>query len=175
MADLKTRMIRAARLDPHLYEEVEADKNSMKQAIVVVVLSSVAAGVATIGYGGIMGLVFGTIAALVSWYIWAYITYFLGTKVFPEPQTSADHGELLRTLGFASAPGVIRILGIFPPLYAIVFSVAGIWMLIATVIAVRQALDYKGTGRAVLVCLVGWVVQVLILMFVLSFLGKTGG
>jgi hypothetical protein len=175
MADLKTRMIRAAMLDSQLYEEVEADKNSMKQAILVVVLSSLSAGVATIGHGGIIGLFFGTISALVGWYVWAYITYILGTKLFPEPQTNADHGELLRTLGFASAPGVIRILGIFPPLSVIVFPVADIWMLIATVIAVRQALDYKGTGKAVLVCFVGWVVKVMILGFVLLFIGKTSG
>ena len=119
-----------------------------------------------------MGLVVGTLAALGSWYIWAYLTYFIGTKLFPEPQTSADHGELLRTLGFASAPGVIRILGIIPALSVIVFPVAGIWMLVATVIAVRQALDYKSTPRAVLVCLVGWLVQALLLGLLLMFLGR---
>jgi len=172
MADITKRMLRAAKLDAQLYEEVEADKSSMKQAMVVVVLSSLAAGFATIGRSGITGLVFGTLASLGGWYIWAYLTYFIGTKVFPEPQTQADHGELLRTLGFASAPGLIRIFGIIPSLSVIVFPVAGIWMLIATVIAVRQALDYKSTLRAVMVCLVGWLVQGFLIGFLLMFLGR---
>jgi len=172
MAGITNRMLRAAKLDAQLYEEVEADKSSMQQAMMVVVMSSLAAGLATLGQGGIVGLVVGTLAALVSWYIWAYLTYFIGTKLFPEPQTRADHGELLRTLGFASAPGVIRILGIIPALSVIVFPVAGIWMLVATVIAVRQALDYKSTPRAVLVCLVGWLVQALLLGLLLMFLGR---
>jgi len=165
-------MLRAVKLDPQLYEEVEADKSSMQQAMVVVVLSSLAAGIATIGQNGITGLFFGTLISLGGWYIWAYLTYFIGTKFFPEPQTQADHGELLRTLGFASAPGLIRIFGIIPSLSVIVFPVAGIWMLIATVIAVRQALDYKSTFRAVMVCLVGWLVQGFLLGFLLMFLGR---
>ena len=172
MATLVNRMIRAARFDSQLYEEVEADKTSIRQAIAVVAISSVAAGIATFGRGGITGIIVGTLGALGSWYIWAYITYFIGTRLFPEPQTRADHGELLRTLGFASAPGVIRILGIIPTLSLIVFAAASIWMLITTVIAVRQALDYQGTLRAVWVCLVGWLVQILIMALLLSLIGR---
>jgi len=172
MANITNRMIRAAKLDSHVYEEVEADKSSMRQAVAVILMSSLAAGIATVGRGGISGIFIGAIGALGSWYIWAYLTYFIGTKLFPEPQTRADHGELLRTLGFASAPGIIRVVGIIPALSNTVFSVAAIWMLIATVIAVRQALDYKSTLRAVLVCLVGWLVQALILGFLLRLLGR---
>ncbi len=105
----------------------------------------------------------GIIASLGSWYIWAYLTYFIGTKIFPEPQTKADHGELLRTIGFSSSPGLIRVLGIIPGLGGVVFLVASIWMLVAMVIAVRQALDYNSTLRAVGVCVIGWIIQMLIL------------
>ena len=108
MTALKDRIIRAAKLDVSLYEEEEADKGAMGQAMQVVVLSSVAAGIGSIGVGGIGGIVVGTLAALVGWYIWAYLTYFIGTKLLAEPQTKADHGELLRTIGFSSAPGMIR-------------------------------------------------------------------
>ena len=110
-----------------------------------------------------------TIVALVGWYIWAYLTYFIGTKLLPEAQTTADHGELLRTIGFSSSPGLIRILGIIPGLTNLVFTVAGIWMLIAMVIAVRQALDYTSTLRAVGVCLIGWIIQIIFLGLLLSF------
>jgi len=159
MASFTDRMIRAAKLDVNLYEEVEADRGAMGQAIGVVILSSVAAGIGTIGTTGLKGLLLGTIAALGSWFIWAFMTYFIGTRLLPEPQTKADYGELLRTIGFSSSPGVVRILGIIPMLGAIVNFIVGIWMLVAMVIAVRQALDYKSTWRAVGVCLIGWVVQ----------------
>ena len=91
----------------------------------------------------------GTISALIGWYIWAYLTYFIGTKFLPEPQSRADHGELLRTIGFSSTPGLIRVLGIIPGLTGVIFLIAAIWMLVAMVIAVRQALDYTSTFRAI--------------------------
>ncbi len=165
------RIIRAAKLDVHLYEEVEADKGAMGQAMGVVVLSSVAVGVGTIARGGLGGMLIGTILALVGWYVWAYITYFIGTKLLPEPQTKADYGELLRTIGFSSSPGLIRVLSIIPGLGPVVFLVASIWMLVAMIIAVRQALDYESTLRAVGVCVIGWIIQALILMLLFSILG----
>jgi hypothetical protein len=171
MTSFKDRIILAAKLDVNLYEEVEADKGAMGQAMRVVVLSSIAAGVGSIGRGGLGGILIGTIAALIGWYVWAYLTYFIGTKFLPEPQTSADHGELLRTIGFASSPGLIRVLGIIPGLGGLVFTVASIWMLVAMVIAVRQALDYKSTLRAVGVCMIGWIIQTVILVLLFSILG----
>jgi len=104
-------------------------------------------------------------------FVWAYLTYFIGTKLLPAPQTSADPGELLRTIGFSSAPGLIRILGIIPQLMGLVFFIAGIWMLIAMVIAVRQALDYDSTLRAVGVCLIGWIIQGIIMFLLYSLVG----
>ncbi len=171
MTSFKERIVRAARLDVHLYEEVEADKGAMKQAMGVVVLSSIAAGIGVIAKGGLGGILMGTIVSLIGWYIWAYLTYFIGTKLLPEPETKADHGELLRTIGFSSSPGLIRVLGIIPGLGKVVFLVASIWMLAAMVIAVRQALDYKSTLRAVGVCMIGWLIQMLILMLLFSILG----
>lgn len=167
MSQFTDRMLRAAKLDVNLYEEVEADKTSMRQATGVVVLSSLAAGIGSIGMGG-GNLFFGTIAALVGWYIWAYVTYFIGTKLLPEAQTKADHGELLRTIGFSSSPGLIRVLGIIPGLTNLIFMISGVWMLVAMIIAVRQALDYKSTPRAVGVCVIGWLIQALILGLLFS-------
>ncbi len=163
MATLQDRMLRAAKLDAQLYEEVEADRSAMGQSVAVVVLSALAAGIGSFAEGGMGGVFFGTIAALAGWYVWAFLTSFIGTRFLPEPQTKADLGELLRTIGFSSSPGLIRVFGIIPGLAGLVFAVAAIWMLIAMVIAVRQALDYEGTGRAIGVCAIGWLVQVLIL------------
>ena len=171
MASFIDRIIRASKLDVHLYEEVEADTRAMSQAMGVVVLSSIAAGIGNIARGGLGGILTGTIIALIGWYIWAYLTYFIGTKFLPEPQTEANPGELLRTIGFSSSPGLIRVLGIIPWLAGVVFLVASIWMLVAMVIAVRQALDYKSTLRAVGVCVIGWIIQSLILVLLFTVLG----
>ncbi|MEN8246890.1 MAG: YIP1 family protein [Thermodesulfobacteriota bacterium] len=171
MALFVDRMIRAAKLDANLYEEVEADKGAMGQAMGVVILSSVAAGIGTSGTAGIKGLIFGTIVALAGWFVWAFLTYYIGTKLLPEPQTKADYGELLRTIGFSSSPGVLRVLGIIPMLGDILNFITGIWMLVAMVIAVRQALDYKSTWRAVGVCLIGWIVQIVIFTVFYSLVG----
>ncbi len=165
------RIVRAAKLDVNLYEEVEADKGAMSQAMGVVVLSSVAAGIGSIGQLGTKGVIIGAITALIAWYVWAYITYFIGVKILPEPQTKADHGELLRTIGFSSSPGLLRILAIIPGIGGIIFMIASVWMLAAMVIAVRQALDYQSTLRAVGVCMIGWVIQVIILMILFTVLG----
>ena len=175
MASFQDRIIRAAKLDLHLYEEVEADKGAMGQAMAVVILSSIAGGIGTPAGLGLGGILIGTIAALVAWYIWAFLTYFIGTKLLPVPQTKADVGELLRTIGFSSSPGLIRVLGIIPILRGLVFLAAGVWMLVAMVIAVRQALDYQSTLRAVGVCIIGWIAQALVLMLLFYFLGGTGG
>ncbi len=175
MASLGDRMIRAAKLDRGLYEEVEADTGATGQAMLVVVLSSVAAGIGSAGGAGLTGLLFGALSALAAWYIWAFLTYFIGTRLLPESQTEADVGQLLRTIGFSSSPGLLRIMGILPGLTGIVFLGCAIWMLVAMVIAVRQALDYHGTGRAIAVCLIGWVVQVVIIGLVMMFLGIGAG
>lgn len=171
MSPFVDRMIRASKLEPELYEEVEADKSAMGQAMAVVVLSSVATGIGAISTQGALGIVIGTITALIGWYVWAFLTYIIGTKLLPEPQTHADHGELLRTIGFSSAPGIIRVLGIIPALQGIVFLAAGIWMLAAMVIGVRQALDYTSTLRAIGVCVIGWLIQALIVALILAVMG----
>jgi len=158
------------KLDVNLYEEVEADKTALGQAVGVVVLSSIAAGIGSVKSGLACGLILGTIMALIGWYVWAFLTYFIGTKLLPEPQTRADIGELLRTIGFSSSPGLIRILGVIPIFRLIVFLVASVWMLVAMVIAVRQALDYTSTLRAVGVCIIGWIIQFLIV----ALLGGVG-
>lgn len=157
MLTLARRIIGAARLDPAVYEEVEADRSATWQAALVVVLTSVAAGVGSLGgTSSAAGLIGGTIGGLIGWMAWAMLTYLIGTHVLPEAATRANPGELLRTLAFASAPGLLRVFGGLPGLRMAVFAVTSVWMLAAMVVAVRQALDYTSTARAIGVCLIGW-------------------
>lgn len=156
------RVMRALRLEAALYEEVEADVSALPQALAVVVLSSLAAGIGSLRFG-LAGLLLGVFAALAGWVLWALVVYLVGVKLLPEPQTKSDIKELLRATGFASAPGLIRVLGAIPYLGGLVVLIASLWMLAAMVIAVRQALDYQSTWRAVGVCLLGWILQAAIL------------
>lgn len=174
MASFSDRMIGAARLDVSTYEEVEADETATGQAIAVVVLSSLAAGIGSFRVLGLSGLLWATIAALVGWFIWAAVTFFVGTRILPEPQTRSDVGELLRTIGFSASPGILRILQIIPLIGWLISFAASIWMLVAMVVAVRQALDYRSTGRAVGVCLIGFVIN-LVVMFLFATVFGVGG
>ena len=170
-SSLFDRMIRAARLDVSLYEEVEADERATTQAFTVVMLSSICAGIGTgireavMGQGpgriGI-GLVGGLVSALVFWFIWSFVTYFIGTKVFGG---TASFGELLRTIGFSNSPGVLLILSFIPILGGLVSFAVSIWQLMSMVIAVRQALDFT-TGKAVLTCIVGLIVATVLLVII---------
>jgi hypothetical protein len=154
------RAIGAARLNAAVYEEVEADRHATRQALVMVVLSSAAGG---IGVGSslydtpVLTRVF---LALLLWIFWAALTCAIGLYLMPEPQTETNVGELLRTIGFASSPGLPRVFGFVPFIGPALYGLSTAWMLIAMVVAVRQALDYKSTTRAVFVCVIAGIIAV---------------
>ena len=162
-------MVGAAKLNVGVYEEVEADGTATRQAMGVVLLSSVATGVGSAALG--TGVIAAAVAALLSWVIWAFLTYFVGTRLFPEPQTEADMGQLMRTLGFAQSAGVLRVFGSVPVLGSLLLGIVSVWMLVAMVIAVRQALDYTSTWRAAAVCIVAWLAVIIPAVLLLGFFG----
>jgi hypothetical protein len=161
------RMIRAARLDPRLYAEVEADVTATGQAASVVLLAAFAGG---INYPGApFSILFaGLLAALLGWLLFAYVIYLIGAKLLPESGTKADFGALLRAMGFANAPGVLKLLGIVPELRMLVFFVAMVWVLVATVTAVRHALSYTSSWRAIGVCAIPLLASQLLIFAVAS-------
>ncbi|MBM3166869.1 MAG: hypothetical protein FJZ94_05450 [Chloroflexi bacterium] len=180
MADsssLLNRMVRAAKLEVNLYEEVEADSKATMPAMWVVIIAAVAAGIGS-GIAGIIagkgvmfflwGLLGGMAVALLGWLAWAGITYLLGTTVLKGPNTSSTWSELLRTVGFAQSPGVLKILSFIPYVGGVINLGASIWVLIGVVIGVRQALDVS-TWRAIAICIVGWLVY-FVLGLLLAFL-----
>ena len=172
------RMLGAARFDVKTYEEVEHDLNATLQALIVVLIVSVATGIGAIGLGNIgdnnvnpgVAFIIGIIVGLIQWAIWAGITYYIGTRLFPTPETHATWGQLARTTGFAQSPGVLKIFGIIPFIGPVIFYIATIWQLGAMVIAVRQALDYQSTLRAVGVVIVGWLVMLVVNIILSRFL-----
>jgi hypothetical protein len=162
------RMIRAAKLDPRLYAEVEADDSATGQAAAVVVLAALAGGINFPGEPG--QILLGGILALASWYLFSFVIYWVGGRLLPEPQTKANFKAILRAIGFANAPGVLRLLGVVPDLQIPVLFVALVWMLVATVAAVRHALSYTSPWRAIGVCVVPLLGQSLIVAAVFAYL-----
>jgi hypothetical protein len=174
------RMVRAAKLDVDLYEEVEADTGANGQAFAVVLLVSVASGIGWAIAGAIdsegiwilWGFLIGIATSIVGWLVWAAITYWIGSTIFKGPETEATYGQLLRTLGFAQSPGVLRVLVFIPFLGGLISFAVWVWVLVAGVIAVRQALDFS-TGRAIGTVVVGWLVMALIGFLVAWAVGGT--
>ncbi len=171
MAQIVDRMIRAAKLDPTLFDEVARDESTMGEALTVVLIASAASGIG-MSLAGPIGLIGGAIAALVSWFIWAWLAFFVGTVMVPDPGTNTDLTAVMRVTGYASAPGVISMLGLIPFLGGLAALVASIWTLAAFVVAIRVVMNFDSAGKAVLVCIIGWVVKMIIGgLFVLMGLG----
>jgi hypothetical protein len=148
------RLLGAAMMDAAMYEGIEADRRTTMQALAAVMLASLAAGV---GAGDWLGtravtLTVATALAVVTWAAWAMLIFQLGTRVMPDADTQADWGQLLRTTGFASAPGLLLVFGLIPNGRTAVFAVVGLWMFAAMVFGVKHALDYRHVSRALAVC-----------------------
>ena len=158
MQTLLKQMIGASRLDAQTYEQVEADRTSTAAALLVVILANIAAAIGA-GARDLISLAGFTIVFLMTWALWVALTYIIGTRLLPEPQTHADIGEVVRTTGFSASPGMLRIFGLLPLVGAPIFLGVTVWMLFAFVVAVRQALDYGSSARALAVCVLGWLIN----------------
>ena len=172
---LVNRMIRAAMLDPRLYEEVEHDRNATSQALQVVVIVALASGIGGALWklltlnpiDAVTGLIGGIVAAVGGWLVWALVTFIIGTGVFGG---TASYGEMLRTLGFAQSPNVLLIFTAIPLLGGILRFILLIWVLLAGLIAIRQALDV-GTGKAILTAIIGWLVMAIVIGILAAVFG----
>ncbi len=155
------RAIGAAKLEVPVFEEIEADRAATTQALIIVVASSLAAGIGLTSSLYNAPVLHRVMLALLLWVFWAVSTYIVGVYLMPEPQTSTSVGELLRTIGFAASPGILRIFGMIPAIGGLIYIVSTVWMLVAMVIAIRQALDYRSTARAVVVCVITGLIGVI--------------
>lgn len=164
---LVDRAIGAAMLKVPIYEEVEADTDATTQAAIVVGVVAVASAIGN-WHMGPRGLISGILGAYIGWAVWSAVTYYVGTWLGGK----ATWGEMLRTIGFAQAPGVLLVVGIIPFLGALVKLVVFIWMLVACIIAIRQALDFDNqTGKAILTAVIGLVLYIVAAAIIGSVLG----
>ncbi len=160
---MTARIVGAVMLDATVYREVEHDASATGQAAGVVVMAALAALVGgTAAAGG--GPVGGVVGALAGWLIWGAVAYLVGDKLLGG---TASWGELLRTLGFAQAPGILFVAAAVPFVGWLVEALVGLWIVVAAVVALREALDVS-TGKAVLTGVLGWI-GVLLLRQILPF------
>jgi hypothetical protein len=163
------RAIRVAKLDLPVYREIARDANATKEAAVVVAVVALASGIGALSdsFGSVVVAVLG---AFIGWVVFAGMTYFFGKNIFGSPSTQVDVESLLRTQGYAQAPGVLAFFGFIPVLGWIAALVGGIWGIVTAVVAIRETLVI-GTGRAIIVGIIaaiasGIVVGLLGLIFV---------
>ena len=154
------RFLGAAMLDVKLYQEVAAEPRFLNQAWITVLIYAMLASWGSFGRAGAVGSNIGLITAVIGWYVWAFSTYYCATKWFRETPIEADRGNrktVIRVMGFACAPGAIRILGLLPGLGILALVVSSIWMIAAATVAVKVALQFESTARAAGACVIGWI------------------
>lgn len=168
MASLPERMVGAMKADVKTFQEIEADPTALGQAVTVIVIAGVAALIGNIFRSGLMVGIFSLIVSLIGYALFAFLVVIIGTKVIPEPSTKADFQEGFRVLGFSASPGVFNVLAIIPFLGPLISFLIAIWMLVIGVIATREVLDYSNTGRAVIVCLIAWIIYLIVTVVILT-------
>ena len=171
MSRFLNRFFRAAKLDVSLYQEIVEDGRAMNQALIVVFIYAMASAYGTFGRTGATGINIGMITSLLGWYVWAFSTYIVGARLVPETNTKPDRKALMRALGFASAPGVLRALGFLQGFGIAILLIAATWMVAAATVGVKQALNYESTSRALGVCIIGLIISAVfqVFMFVILF------
>jgi len=162
------RVVGAMKLDPNAFEDVERDTTAIGQSVSVIALAAVAAGIGNVYYGGLTGIVSGAFMSIIGFLVWSLIIWLVGTKVMPEPATKADYPETFRVLGFSAAPGLASVVTIIPILGWLLMLVIWLWEIAAMVIAVRQVLDYSTTGKAIIVVLIGFAINIIVTLVILA-------
>jgi len=156
------RFFRAVRLDAGLYDEVVADAGTLNQALIVVFIYGMAAAFGSFGRTGTTGINIGMITTLLGWYVWAFTAYIVGARILPEAETKPDRKAVIRAMGFAGAPGLVRLLGFVPGLGGVAVIVASVWMVAAATVALKQALNFQSTARALGVSISSWILSALV-------------
>lgn len=173
MASFGERVVGAMSLKASTFQEIEHDTTAMGQTVGVIVLAAVSTGLGNVYYGGVSGILSGIIMSLIGYAVWALVVWLVGTKVMADPATKADFPETFRTIGFAAAPGVLGIVTIIPVLGWVLLFVLWLWQIAAMVIAVREVLDYTDTIKAVIVVVIGWLIQMVVMALLgMMFLGS---
>jgi hypothetical protein len=168
MASLPERMVGAMKADVKTFQELEADPNALAQALIVIAIAGVAALIGNIFRHGLTYGILSLVVSFLGYALFAFLVVIIGTKLMPEPSTKADFQEGFRVLGFSASPGVFNVLAIIPFLGVVISFLISIWMLVIGIIATREVLDYSNTGRAVIVCIIAFIIYWIVMFMVMA-------
>ncbi len=178
MATFLERLRLAFTVNSDFYEEIISDPKTQAHSLWVVAIFAMAASFGTFGRAGGTAVNISLFVTLFSWYIWAFTTYYLGTRFFAETDTPKDKKTIMRVMGFASAPGILRIFGLIPHLSGLLFIVSSLWMLYASATGLKKALNYSSMSRAVGLTLASYilslVVQAILMVMLFQLLAVSG-
>ncbi len=178
------RMIGAAFFNRQTYEEIEGDQGALGQAVGVVLLVTLCGIVGGV-IGGllgevsvlriILGVIGGLVFGIIRWALWVTVMYWVGGRMLRTGDTETSWGELGRVMGFAYTPGVLSVLS-FVPVIGNLFPVIGFcWTVAAMTVAIRQALDFESTGRAIgavlLSAVIGFIPWIIVVIIQTALLG----
>ena len=169
------RVVGALKLDANTFEDIERDTTAMGQAVGIISLAAAASSLGSIWTLGFGRIIFAILISICGYLLWALIVWLVGTKLMPDPATSADFPETFRVVAFAASPGLIGVVSIIPFIGTFIAflltPIIWLWSMAAMVIAARQVLDYTDTFKAVIVVLIGFVVYLVFwgTMMMLSF------
>jgi hypothetical protein len=161
------RMLGALRLNEAAYEEIEHDEKATGEAAFIVVATSLVSGAVNGVLTGAGSGFVGALGSFIGWAFYAWVAYIVGVKLFPGPHTRSSWGEVARTLGYANTARFLIIFELVPGLAALTRTVVGLWVLVATIVALRASLDIT-TGRAIWIAIASTLGQLLIIAIALT-------
>jgi Yip1 domain len=166
-ASIFDRMLGALRLSEDTYEEIEHDEKATGEAAFIVVATSLVSGAVNGVLGGVDDGFFGALGSFIGWAFYAWIAYIVGVKLFPGPHTRSSWGEIARTLGYANTARFLIVFELVPGFAALTRTVVGLWVLVATIVALRASLDIS-TGRAIWIAIASTIGQLVVIALALT-------
>jgi hypothetical protein len=169
------RMQRAIVLDQPFFEQVVADASLQGQSVWAVAIYAMATAFGTFSMIGGAAVNIGLITTILAWYIWAFSVFYFGTRLLGPMTDGADRKTIMRVIAFASAPGVIRLLGILPKTTMIILAASSIWILIAAVMGLKKVFTQTTTVKITMICVGTWcagtLFQLIVLVVLLAVFG----
>ncbi len=139
------RMVGVSTLKPAVFSDIRRDVDATTQALAVVAIAAIAAGIGAIGSDQ-PGIIWQVVMAVVGWVVFSLVAFFIGS-IFASKTESITLGQVLRLIGFAQAPKVLGALAFIPLIGVIAGFFAAIWFLIVAIYALREAFNVP-TGTA---------------------------
>lgn len=135
------------RFDPAIYREIQGDTNAIPQAVAVVIVTSVLAG---LGQSTLPMIFLWTALAMLQWGVITALIWGVGRLAV---EGEADYARLLRCTGFAYAWFALLV-GSSLPVIGPLFAWAGVLLSLASLVVATREVLATDTTRALVICVI---------------------